>query len=544
MTKARKSVKTKKTVSDHEQEVIRVANAIRKSLKASENEKNKGGNLVVIARAGTGKTFTLIEGLNKIRNVPKFEGTPSSQQEAIWEAMQSGPTPLSVLFCAFNKSIQKELERKVPLGCQASTIHSLGNKLVRSRYPKPRMTKWKTPDLLEEITGMDYRELKKDKSSMVQTVQRLVGLAKLTLAGWTKECGFEAATIGKGHLDELCNQYGIEMNGDADEIYDYVPKVLELSREMETNTFDYDDMIWLPVVNDIPVAKYDLLLVDEAQDMNACQQQLIMKTGKRIIACGDPMQAIYGFAGADTESIEHLITNLTKRDSKKVEVLPLNVTFRCCKAVVNEARKIVEDYSAWEENMQGDVVYRGYDEMMRNAKDGEMILCRTNAPLVSTAFRLISNGTKATIRGNDIGKGLTMLIDKLKATDVGDLMSKVDDYYHQECQKLQKRRIPPEAQLIALKDKRDCILAFCEGCYEISDVTNSIKAMFIDDKSEGVCLSSIHRAKGLEAYKVYIMRPDLLPHPMASTPWQREQESNLKYVGITRAIERLIWVHE
>jgi superfamily I DNA/RNA helicase len=57
-----------------------------------------------------------------------------------------------------------------------------------------------------------------------------------------------------------------------------------------------------------------------------------------------------------------------------------------------------------------------------------------------------------------------------------------------------------------------------------------------------VWLSTIHRAKGDEAERVYILRPDLLPHPRARTPQQQEQEQNLRYVAFTRAKEALSFV--
>jgi DNA helicase-2/ATP-dependent DNA helicase PcrA len=53
---------------------------------------------------------------------------------------------------------------------------------------------------------------------------------------------------------------------------------------------------------------------------------------------------------------------------------------------------------------------------------------------------------------------------------------------------------------------------------------------------------TIHKSKGLENNTIFILHPELLPHPAATQEWQMQQESNLKYVAITRAIENLIWV--
>ena len=54
-----------------------------------------------------------------------------------------------------------------------------------------------------------------------------------------------------------------------------------------------------------------------------------------------------------------------------------------------------------------------------------------------------------------------------------------------------------------------------------------------------IVLSSIHKAKGLEAPRVGILSAHLLPHPMARQEWSYQQEVNLAYVAITRARREL-----
>jgi DNA helicase-2/ATP-dependent DNA helicase PcrA len=93
-----------------------------------------------------------------------------------------------------------------------------------------------------------------------------------------------------------------------------------------------------------------------------------------------------------------------------------------------------------------------------------------------------------------------------------------------------------DERMIALSDKKECLQAFCEFPNKtVKDVTDSIDSMFVKDKTEGIRLSSIHKAKGLEADRVYILHPEKLPHPMAKTEEAQRQEWNLKYVAITRA---------
>ena len=92
-----------------------------------------------------------------------------------------------------------------------------------------------------------------------------------------------------------------------------------------------------------------------------------------------------------------------------------------------------------------------------------------------------------------------------------------------------------------LEDKIDTIVAISDGCQNVQEVTNKISTTFSDDV-EGVIFSSIHKAKGLEAKNIYLLRPELLPHPMAKQPWEWQQEKNLSYVAMTRTLEKFSYV--
>jgi DNA helicase II / ATP-dependent DNA helicase PcrA len=67
--------------------------------------------------------------------------------------------------------------------------------------------------------------------------------------------------------------------------------------------------------------------------------------------------------------------------------------------------------------------------------------------------------------------------------------------------------------------------------------------LIFTDKIQGIVLSTVHKIKGLEADRVFIIRPDLLP---MQTPkaWQAMQEKNLEYVAVTRARLELIYDRE
>ena len=64
------------------------------------------------------------------------------------------------------------------------------------------------------------------------------------------------------------------------------------------------------------------------------------------------------------------------------------------------------------------------------------------------------------------------------------------------------------------------------------------------DKKDGISLSTIHKAKGLEANNVFIACESLMPSKAAKKDWEIRQEYNLMYVAYTRAKNILGFIDE
>jgi len=143
------------------------------------------------------------------------------------------------------------------------------------------------------------------------------------------------------------------------------------------------------------------------------------------------------------------------------------------------------------------------------------------------------------VRERDIGKGIWTLIKKSKATSVPELIKWANTWKINEIAKAMK--INAQTKIQSTQERFDTLYALTEGANSVEEVSRRCMDIFSDDRV-GVTLSSIHRAKGLEADNVFILRPDLLPHPAAKSPEQLQQESNLKYVAVTRAKNTLTWV--
>lgn len=527
-----------------------VANHITKEPKVKLSDKLKPAvtppHVIVKALAGTGKTTTLIEGLKRVRGIESTL-TPSPQQAAVWDSMALSKGVGSVCFVAFNKSIATELQRRVPAGCDAMTMHSLGLKAVTAAFGRVKIESYRVSNLISELLERDVRELRKNDMVLIQATEKLVGLCKLNLVAGTPE-----------DLEEIAAEFQIEMNGSRAKVFDLVPKVLERSKDvLKDGQIDFNDMVWLPVILNLPMSRYDLLLVDECQDLSKCQQELTLKAGRRLIYCGDENQAIYGFAGADSDSIPNLQARLESTPAGCI-VLPLTVTRRCGRKIVEEARRIVPTFEAHESNPEGKILHRvirdkdyvantveqDAQNYMSWVQDGDMCLCRVNAPLVSQCFRFLKAGRKAIIRGRDIGQGLISTVKKLKAANIADLIGKLSDWLHAEVTKENAKRNPSEARIIGIQDRYDCLTCFAESASTVEGVITKIETVFSDDNGTGIILSSIHKAKGLEADNVFLLEPKgaTVPHPMAKTASAIRQEMNLRYVGITRAIHTLTYV--
>lgn len=477
---------------------------------------NSDRHMVIEALAGTGKTTTTLQGFYRLG------------QEA---AGRTG-------FLAFNKSIAKELQAKCPEWVSASTFHSLLlGKCITPAYGRVQIDGRKTDIILENLVGEN--EYQRMEMSFRNRISKMVGLVKNTLSG-----------TGEVDLDILADKYSIDLNGDREKMFELVPEIVELSQH-DQSIIDWDDILWLPVVNNLSLPKFDLLAVDEYQDTNPCQQASLMKMSKRLLLVGDKNQSIYGFRGAGVSSMQDAIKAL-EASERGVDVMPLTQTRRCPKSHVQIAQQIVPTFEALEEAPEGVIDNMLEEEAVPQMGPGDLVLCRLNAPVVGTAFRLLKQGIKANIQGRDIGQGLKWLIKRLRPGSgpgsVGTLILKTESYFSKELQKLRAMKRPPESRIVSLEDKKDCLMSFCDGADDVNDVYSRIDEMFTDQEAgEGgyrnfVLLSTVHRAKGLEANTVWILYPELMPHKMAEADWEIQQEHNIRYVALTRSKNRLVLV--
>jgi DNA helicase-2/ATP-dependent DNA helicase PcrA len=325
-----------------------------------------------------------------------------------------------------------------------------------------------------------------------------------------------------------------------------VPQVLNQCK-LQKNTIDFADQLWFIHAYNIPVETFDVMLADEIQDWNPLQQMVAIKAlgvNGRFIGVGDKHQSIYGFSGADTNSIENMGKMLEKL-TRGLLIKPLTYTRRCPKTHVALAQAIVPEFRAFDDAPEGFVAYPDLDQALTMIKRGDMGICRRNAPLISIAYKLIKSGIPVIVKGRDIGKGLIVLINKLagkKITKVSDLLEKAEVYRSKELDKLQKKGKKAESAITNLNDKIDTLIAICEEKDTVKEAIEQIDSLFQEnDKNNSIILSSVHKCKGLEAESVFVFEYDRIEIALKDVELA-QQERWLHYISLTRSKNALYLV--
>jgi superfamily I DNA/RNA helicase len=479
-------------------------------------------NLAVNAVAGSGKTTTM---------------------RLVAEAIIEKAPRASIAAVAFNKSIATALAGKMPEGVTCSTIHSLGLKAIAKmlkRRPKveSRKASRKATKMLQDL-GFDPWDKGDDRD--VLNGRREFSRRALDLASKARQRLCKSAAC----IEATAEHHDIDL-GVPEEMAErvntarFVLDLIEACRE-DTSQIDFDDMIELPLSAPASIPKFKFVLVDEAQDLSplrlAFTKAMRSPRGGKLVYVGDRRQAIYGFAGSSSNAFDEIIT------ATDADELPLSVCYRCPSSHLDMAREIVPEIEARDDAPEGFVDTWEAGEVETRAAVGDLIICRRNAPLVGLTFRLLAAGQSASMAGRELGQGLIAVAKKhgIDAEGRAAFMA-AEERKARAAVGNDDARI--EARLATARDKISCIDAVVEsidGSTDIKAFEAAVKRLF--DKDATITLSSVHRAKGLEADRVVLVEPHLLgSSKYATQEWQKTQEVNLRYVALTRAKTTLVFV--
>jgi len=450
-------------------------------------------NLSIEAVAGSGKTTTILHAMNMVKG--------------------------SVLFLAFNRSIAVELAERTPMGTDCKTFNALGHGLLKRKVGSAQLDKWKLSKLLKpQMSTAEYREW---------------GFDLIKIVGSMKSSG-TLEPPGPDDFIHYVEHSDIPMNRIT-----YAAMLLQELWEESldvTESFTFDDQLYMPVFWDMTFPAYETVFVDEAQDLNAIQHMMLdrlAERGARIVAVGDSRQAIYGFRGALTNSMETLNSRFDCTE------LPLSVCYRCCKSVVKEAQSIVPEIQWSEDSPEGTITHSSLIDPTDMPADS-IVMCRTNAPMFKYALQFLTAKVPCMVMSN-FGEGLIKFVKSFDVTKTEDLSREIEAWRYKEVKEAEDRELFHKINRI--NDKARSIQPFCDEYRIKAQVVQALERLLRSDNGPRLC--TIHKAKGLEAEYAYLLRPDLVPGPWIEPETEEfKQEENLLYVAITRAQNHLVYMED
>jgi len=580
-----------------------------------ESFRTSGKNIVINALAGTGKTTML-------KHIASYK-KPGEK----W------------LYLVFNKKNQIEATKvdsetqrtPFPAGVEVLTTHSFLGRVLSNNARTGKMEKTelfdgksqspKMSSIIDDpwFKGKAESELGIKWDKIWPLKMRVKNLASLAKA-FNVHPGRDREAMEM--LDSLIDKYSIDTTllSDEDreekeeagqEIREYRDEIVDMaydvlrrmvpkgSKEKHYNTSrDHDDTLWWAAMHadEINWPHYDVVLADEVQDFNKCQQVMLKKlndAGARIVAVGDPWQAIYRFRGADNDAFNNVESILNGgRQGGTTHMLPIN--YRSGTKIIKYANDATHMKGLPEDKQlkagmshEGEVsTHKMYSDVMDTIetewdKKKELtmptaILARNNAPLLSTAMSLLKRGIPFQIIGREFLEEITKFIKSItgigkRATNppVEQFRDQMNDYV-EEKQEAWRGKIKKQGELeemTTIADSLNGVMSYLEehGWKDPNDrsarrigtaleFVDFLKSRFgglnvqdnVEDaeeyerrKDRMVTITTGHRSKGLEFDRVFIIRNDLYDAPKGTNEEEIQQERNGQYVAYTRARKEL-----
>jgi len=308
---------------------------------------------------------------------------------------------------------------------------------------------------------------------------------------------------------------------------------------------DYTDMIEKFIMAEL-CPKYDVIFIDEAQDLSAIQWKMfdvLKKNSKHVILAGDDDQAIYGWAGADVkrfqqEPAKEIILPQSYRVPKLVQQIADNILSR-----IPDERRIKKEWEARDE--EGSIYFGTSIEDVPLHEGQWLVLARYNDKLIKLKPSLRDRGIYFEYKNRKSYK--TRLYDsiqgytrwsngsQLSISECKDLF----EYFGKEFPEKEER----------LYDLKEFGYSPTQQWFEVFE-TEPEDSLYIRDmlqageklsKEARVKLSTIHAAKGGEADNVLLILDNTktIRDAVEKSPDKEDEENRIWYVGVTRTKQNL-----
>ena len=325
-----------------------------------------GEDVVVLAKAGTGKTTTLTLGARVVQN------------------LQPGK---KLLYIAYNRSVADEARAKFPPNTEVKTSDAVAFSFVRTQYP----------DLFKKFKSETALFNKSD-------IATFLGLSSVTIG----DEKYEASEIASMVQDAI---FKFEISSDPALSQKHVAEA-DVPMELRDTVFSAAQMYFSDILNPdgkMPFAfnemkklwsmskpdfsgvdsgvnmPIDVVMLDEAQDTNDAVGSVVLNQPIQVIMVGDPDQAIYQFNGAKDQlqnAVAPYRLPLTESWRYGPEIGGFANRFLALKERVYE----IETNRGIGRGPTGEVVTPG------TMSDAEAVIVRSNAGAFGDILKEIDNG--------------------------------------------------------------------------------------------------------------------------------------------------------
>lgn len=513
----------------------------------------------------------------------------------------------SDIYMAFNNTVAKEMETKITNPkVKIKTFHALAYsfmlynlKEINNPYKKSSggigkqrdnynssndivsLDNLKIYNILEDFyqnRRIDFEEKIWLKDNYVQ----LYNLIRLTKNEFNEK---NVAYLIKEHGLFTDYEYGLEVPTikRATETIKYIDKESLEVFENE-HKIDFTDMIYITynkIVNkewSVPFwGLFTNILIDECQDLNNLQLaflKYIKRNNGRYIFVGDFFQSAYGFSGSNAQSF-----NLIKKIFAPIKEFDLPICYRCPTSHLEKVNKEFHiPIQPRPDAPKGKIITIEKKDIIKYVKIGDLVIARKNKWLTGVILDLATHDIPIFMQDKEMVDNIFRIINKINGVYAKDVVSKL-----QEKKKANEQKMLEHAQKMAeiganaleqgdgyedvnpndivsetLKyletsknDLMDFIVIIAEN-YVLKHpkatkedfVVYLKKLLNTTNIKDCVRVTSVHKAKGLEANQVFVLNEGKVCYNFRNSKEQNEQETNLSYISMTRAKEKMYLVKE
>lgn len=328
--------------------------------------------------------------------------------------MAAEAVPKQILYLTFNKAMADEAKQKFPTWVEVRTTHSLAygaiGHLYREKLKRPVGKYVNVAGTASEVARFfKVKPIEYTKDKWI--VSSAIGQAILSTVG-TFECSRDNVldmkhvsmyAIKTKKIDPIKNEYLIKEYKNI--ILKHSKALWELRVNLKSQVLaGHDTYLKLYQLSKPNLGKFDIIMLDEAQDTNMCVVDIIRsQIDKQIIVVGDPNQAIYQFRGA---------TNAL--DKFDYPTYTLSKSFRYGQSIADIGMAIT-----------GRKDMKGWEKLTTNIIDNTNVcidrytsIYRSNSGMLEDAIKIMASGKTVNIIADM--RDFTNLIDSALSLKAGD----------------------------------------------------------------------------------------------------------------------------